>query len=280
MANELLNPFQQFFDDAGTEVPDAVEPQPLARGTIEFFENGQEVTQKSIFADSALTIAQSNPYELDDFGRIRGDVHYSGLATIVVYKANGLRIRRVDDVGTSADGNTGTTINKDSVGAMVNDAGLQLGDIVATSGYYAGNFYGGARYQIVAAGTGAADNYLFHNLGNGLQAALLERELHTDFLVAGARGDGASNDTVPMQVVINQGGNIMVRGGFVFGCTNVTIANGCRFIGGGTIRQLNGSAGDMIQINSRAAQLVKFRGIRFDGNQLANPGNTAVGWVI
>lgn len=282
MSNELLNPFQQFFDDAGTEPPNPVDPQPLARGLIEFFENGQEVTQLTIFADSDLTVVQTNPYELDGFGRIRGDVHYQGLATIVISNQDGLRIRRVDDVTVSSDGNTDQiTINADSVAAMVSNTALQLGNLVETQGYFAGNNYGGARYVVVAAGTGVADNFLFHNLGNGLQAALLERELHNDFLVAGARGDGGSNDTVAMQAVINQGGDVIVRGGFSFAATNLTIGENCRFVGGGTLRQLPASSGDLLQIIDRAVTRVKFRGVRFDGNQIAgNDGNAVVGWVI
>ncbi len=273
MANDAINPFQQFFDDGGLA---------LARGTIEFFVNGQVVTQLSIFSDSALTTAQSNPYTLDDYGRVRGDVHYSGLATLVITNAAGLQIRRLDDVASSSAGDTDSiTINKASVAAMVSDNALSAGSIVETEGYFAGTRYGGARYVIVAGGTGTPDNFLFHNLANGLQAALLEREQHNDFLVAGARGDGGTNDTEPMQAVINQGGDIIVQGGFTFAATNLTIGRNCRFIGGGTLRQLSASAGDLLQITSRIVGEVKFRGIQFDGNQLnSNDGNAVVGWVV
>ncbi|MGI9250258.1 MAG: hypothetical protein ACR2PR_03565, partial [Pseudohongiellaceae bacterium] len=255
MSNEAINPFQQFKDDGGTI---------LARGTIEFFENGQEVTQKTL-------ITGDNPYTLDDFGRTRGDVQYEGLATIVITNAAGLRIRRVDDVVPSSDGNTGNiTVYEPSVAAMVSDESLVVGDVVRTAAYFANENLGGARYEIVAAGTGTPDNYLFHGLGNGLQAKLLDREKRNSFLYAGARGDG-SDDTTAMQAVINQGGDVKVEGGFTFAATNLTIPGNVRFIGSGTMQQIPGSSGDLFQITTTAVTSVKFKGVTLDGNQ--NNGN-------
>lgn len=274
MANDALDPFQTFYDNAGLE---------LARGTIEFFENGQTVIQEAIFSDSALTLAQTNPYELDDFGRIRGDVHYKGVATILKRNAAGLQIGpAIDDVLSSSSGDTGSiTIYKVSIAAMVTDEALAVGDIVRTRGYYGGNNYGGARYVIVAAATGTADNYLFHNLGNGLQAQLLDLERNKNFLVAGARGDGGSNDTTAMQAVINTGGDIEVEGGFTFIATELTISQNVRFVGSGSMKQDNSGGGDLFQITSTDVTSVKFRGVTLDGNQVnGNDANATVGWVL
>jgi len=273
LANDVINPFQTFFDDAGIA---------LARGTIEFFENGQIIVQESIFSDSALTIAQTNPYELDDFGRIRGDVHYAGLATLVITNAAGLEIRRLDDVLTSSSGDTGSiTKYKISIAAMVTDESLAVSDIVRTHSYYAGNNYGGARYVIVAAGTGTADNFLYHNLGNGLQAELLDLERNKNFLVAGARGDGGTDDTVPMQAVVSTGGDVEVEGGFTFVATELAISQNVRFIGSGAMKQDNSAGGDLFQITSTVVTLVVFRGVTLDGNQVnGNGANATVGWVL
>ncbi len=272
MANELINPFQTFYDDGRRE---------LARGRIEFYTDSSATVAKEIFRDSDLT----DPYliaiyELDDHGRIRGDVHYRGTATLRIFNRVAIFIRQLDEVVVSNAGNVGLlTIQKESVAAMISDFSLAEGNIIETQGYYAGTRFGGARYQIVAAGTGAADSFLFHNLGNGLQAALLEREQHNDFLVAGARGDGGSNDTDAMQAVVNVGGDITVQGGFVFAGSNVIIARNCRFVGGGTFRQLAASSGGLLQVQGNVEE-VKFRGVVFDGNQLANPANASVSWVI
>ena len=265
MSNEIINPFQQFKDGGGTI---------LARGSIEFFNNGQEVVQKTL-------ITGDNPYTLDDFGRIRGDVEYSGLATIVITNAAGLRIRRVDNVPALSDGNTDSiTIYQESVAAMIADQSLVVGNIVRTQAYYAENDYGGARYEIVAAGTGTADNYLFIGLGNGLQAKLLDKEKRCSFLYAGARGDG-SDDTRPMQAVINACRDIFVEGNFVFAASNLTIGANRRFHGFGTMQQIPGSSGDLFQITSTAVTSVKFKGVTLDGNQNnGNAGNHTVGWVL
>lgn len=272
MANELVNPFQQFRDDGG---------RALASGLLEVFENGQTVVQKDIFSDSDLTVAQSNPYTLDDFGRVRGDVHYSGLATITLKNATGLFIRELDDVVTTTDGASTFATNLESVAAMVAELALGVGDVVQTRGYYAGTNYGGARYLVVAGGTGTFDGFHFHNLGNGLQAELLDRESQNRFLVAGARGDGGTDDTTAMQAVIDKGGDIIVESGFVFAGTSLSIGRNCRFIGGGTLLQLGSSAENFISITDRNVTEVKFRGITIDGNQQnGNSGNQSVSWEI
>jgi len=273
VANEALNPYQQFFNYAGVEIQ---------HGTLEFFENGQTVVQLSIYSDSDLTVAQSNPYTLDYYGRVRADVHYSGLATVVVKDAAGNELRQLDDVASSSDGNSGgITKQLDSVAAMIAEQALDVGDIVATQGYYAGTGYGGARYVIVAENTGTADDYLYIDLGNGLQAELLDREQNQNFLVAGAKGDGGSDDTDAMQAVIDQGGDIFVPEGFVFVGSEVIVGQNLRFVGQGTMKQDNGQANDFIQIIDREVTRVSFRDVTLDGNQAnANEDNATVGWVL
>jgi len=273
VSNDLINPFQQFQQFAGLA---------NANGTVEFFETAARITPKSIFSDDALTIAQSNPYLLDDYGRIRGDVKYEGTATLVHSDSDGFEFRQDDLVVVSSDGLTGgITIQKESVAAMRADQGLVLGNIVRTRGYHSPTLYGGARYVIVAGATGTADNFRYINLGNGLQAELLDLQRNANFLVAGARGDGGSDDTEPMQAVINFGGDIQVPGGFIFVATNLQIPLNVRFVGQGAMQQRSGSTGDFLQITSVAVTLVKFRDVILDGNQPnVNEDNSTVGWII
>ena len=276
MANEALNSFQQFRDD-GNHI--------LARGSVKFYTDSGIGTEKDVYSDSDLTALYAQPftYELDDYGRIRGDAHYDGTASLVITNAAGLEIRQLDDVVSTSDGNTGSiTKQYESVAAMVTDESLAAGDVTATQGYYSGNNYGGARYVIVAAGTGTNDNYLFIGLGNGLQAQLLNLEQNKNFLVAGARGDGGSDDTNPMQAVINLGGDIDVPGGFIFVASSLELtARMYVFVGSGTMRQDNGQAADLFQITDADVALVKFRGVTLDGNQAnGNQANSTVGWVI
>lgn len=273
MSNELLNPYQQFFNYAGAEV---------SFGTIEVFNNGQTIVQKPIFSDSDLTVAQSNPYTLDLYGRVRGDLHFDGLATIRLRDQAGNELRTLNDVVSSSDGNSGgITKQLESVAAMIAEQALDVGDIVATEAYYAGNDYGGARYVVVPGGTAAADDYRFIDLGNGLQAKLLNLDQNRNFLVAGARGDGGSDDTDAMQAVINQGGDIFVPEGFVFVAQVLTIVTDVRFVGKGTMKQDNGQANDFIQITDREVKRISFRDVTLNGNQQnGNAQNSIVGWVL
>ena len=277
VANDAINPVQQFRTFTGL---------PNANGQIEFFTDSGRGTPKLIFSDEALTVAQSNPYTLDDSGRIgpdgEGEVHYEGTATLVHTDRTGFEFRQDDDVVVTSDGNVAQiTIQEGSVASMIANVALVLGNIVATRGYYSQNLFGGARYVIVAAGTGTVDSYLYHNLGNGLQAELLDLERNVTFLVAGARGDSGSDDTVAMQAVINRGGDIKVEGGFTFVATNLQITKNVRFIGSGAIKQRNGAAGDLFQITSIAVTAVAFRDVILDGNQPnVDENNSTVGWVI
>jgi len=273
VSNEIINSWQRFLDNAG---------QPNSNGQIEFFTDAGRGTPKDIFQDAALTIAQSNPYLLDDSGRIRGDVHYEGTATLVHTDNTTFEFRQDDEITVSSDGLTGgITIDESSVASMVANQGLALGSVVRTRGYYSPNLFGGARYLVVAGGTGTDDNYRFHNLGNGLQAQLLDLEDNNNFLVAGARGDGGTNDQSAMQAVINQGGDIFVEGNFIFVADNLTIPVNCRFIGFGEMKQRNGATGDFLQIVAVAVSSVKFRDVILDGNQPnTNPDNSTFGWVL
>lgn len=277
MANEAINQNQLFHQFAGLQ---------NANGQIEFFTDSGRLTLKDIFSDEALTVAQSNPYTLDDTGRIsnagEGEVHYEGTATLVHTDVNDYEFRQDDEVVVSSPGDPNAfALNEQSVASMVVNLTLAIGNLVKTTGYYFPNPHGGARYLIVAGGTGTTDGFHFINLGNGFQAQLLDLEENHNFLVAGARGDGASNDTSPMQAVINFGGDIKVEGGFSFVGTNLLIGKNVRFVGSGEMKQRDGSAGDFLQITSVDVTIVKFRDVILNGNQPnTDPQNATVGWKL
>ena len=274
MANDLINPYQQFLIDYSGE--------PNANGQIEFFTDSGRLTQKDIFQGSDLLIAQTNPYTLDDSGRIIGDVHYDGTATLVLTTVSGFEYRQMDDVVVSSDGlSGGITIYEESVASMRANQALIVGNVIRTRGYYSPNLYGGARYVIVAPSTGTVNNFLFIELGNGLQAKLLDLERNNNFLVAGARGDGSTNDTTAMQNVISRGGDVIVEAGFIFIATNLTVSTNVRFVGTGTMKQRNAASGDFFQITDVAVRFINFRDVVLDGNQPnTDPNNHTVGWVI
>lgn len=266
MSNEVINPRQTFWDDGG---------RVLGRGTITLYTDATRTTQKTL-------ISGDNPYTLNDYGETRGDLQYDGLATIVLANAAGLEIRQNDGVAVTSDGNTGSiTKYRDSVAAMVADSSLIEGDQVRTAAYYANTNIGGARYLIVASGTGTPNNYQIIALGNGLQAQLLDQEKRVDPMYAGARGDGGTDDTIPLQAVADVGGDIQIREDFEFVYTNLQINQNLRFVGGGTLKRQGNSSGDGFQLTSTAVTSVKFRGVTLDANQQnGNEGNAMFGWVL
>lgn len=88
----VVNPYQLFRDSNGI---------PRAGGFISFFNNRTAVLG-SIWSDEDLEVAQSNPYELDGYGRIKGDVKFTGLMTIQESNFDGSDVITTDDV-TSSD---------------------------------------------------------------------------------------------------------------------------------------------------------------------------------
>ena len=172
MSNEVINQNQLFLQFAGRQ---------NANGTIEFFTDSGRLTQKDIFTDEALSVAQANPYTLDDSGRIsnagEGEVHYAGTATLVHEDVNGFEFRQDDEVTVSSRGDPNSfAINEQSVASMRANLTLEAGNLVKTDGYYFPNAHGGARYIVVDGGTGSVDGFRFISLGNNLQAQLLDLE--------------------------------------------------------------------------------------------------------
>lgn len=100
MSKSVINPYQQFLDEAGV---------PVSSGTVTFFIN-TTATIDSIFSDEDLTIAQANPYTLDAAGRIRGDIKYNGKKTLQLKDKNGGTIRTLDDVA-APNSNQASDIN-------------------------------------------------------------------------------------------------------------------------------------------------------------------------
>jgi len=153
MSNEIINPYQTFRDSAGVVI---------ANGTITFLVN-TTTTKASIFSDEALTVAQSNPYTLDAYGRITGDVKYKGLMSLLIKDSAGATVRTDDNISTMST-TADTMIVFETVALMVADTNLQVGDHVKTLGYLAIGDGGGNEYDVVAAATGTADGGYYIDL--------------------------------------------------------------------------------------------------------------------
>ncbi len=90
MALNVINSYQTFRDSAG---------RPRASGWVTFLVNTTAV-KDSIYSDDALTATQTNPYQLDAYGRIRGDVKYAGLMTLQETNEDGSDVITTDNVTT------------------------------------------------------------------------------------------------------------------------------------------------------------------------------------
>ena len=238
MANEVINPWQTFRDDLGN---------PLAGGQLRVFVN-QTTEIGTAFSDEALSVPQSvDPYTLDSYGRVQGDLRWSGLRRIELRDRNSAFIRTIDDVVTMVD-TTQFAINVSSVAAMASLTSLVDGDIVETQSYNAGQRQGGARYLVTTSAL-TVDNYLVIDLAPaGLQARLLESERNNNPYNAGAVGDGVADDTLPVQRLLDVGGDIDIVNG-TFLCSGLTANQDFRIYGEGTIELADFSNSDLFVIS-------------------------------
>ena len=149
MSNEVINPYQTFRDNTGNV---------LANGTVGFYVNTTSDLD-SIFSDEALTVSQTNPYPLDAYGRIAGDVKYAGKKTLTIRTESGGFVRTIDNVSTSADP-TRTVIPHDTLADAVADVTLNVlgGDAINIAERTTGNG-GGAMWDVVLSSTVTENTY-------------------------------------------------------------------------------------------------------------------------
>ncbi len=83
-----INPIPQYFTNGG---------KVLSGGTVEFFKS-QTSSPLTTFADSLLTIPNTNPVVLDAAGRLP-NVFFEGSAKIIIKDSAGGEIKEVDPVG-------------------------------------------------------------------------------------------------------------------------------------------------------------------------------------
>lgn len=257
MANEVVNPFQTYRNAKGAE---------LAGGSLRILVPGTS-SLGTAFSDSALTIAQTvDGYGLDAFGRVQGDLRWSGLRDVEVFDSDDAFIRKDEDVVTLIDGSV-FAINFPSVAAMIADVTLVDGDVAETQSYILDQKQGGARY-IVTTSALLVDNYRVHDLTPaGLQAQLLDEELKNNFYVAGAAGDGTTDDSAAVQRLLDIGGDMECANG-IFAVAGLTLALDARIHGSGTLLRRLGADADLLTL-SGIDRLITLDGITLDGN-LAN----------
>ncbi|MGI9249961.1 MAG: hypothetical protein ACR2PR_02015, partial [Pseudohongiellaceae bacterium] len=195
-------------------------------------------------------------------GRIRGDLRWQGLRSLEVRDATDGFVRTLNDVATLVD-TSGFAIVFASVAAMAADTTLEAGDITETISYNLGQREGGARYEITTSAE-TVDNYRVIDLAPaGLQARLLDQELHRSPFAAGAVGDLAADDTTPVQTVLDANADVLIDGTFLV--QNLTITASKRLSGGGTLRLEDFAGTDLLSL-SGADVVILLDGVILDGN--------------
>ncbi len=93
----LFTPFQQFLDGNG---------DPLASGTIEFFEDGVYSIQLDTYSDASLNNVNPNPITLDGEGYLPFDIFGDGVYSVELRDKNSILINLLDTVGGDAGSRT------------------------------------------------------------------------------------------------------------------------------------------------------------------------------
>lgn len=146
MSSRLINPYQEFRDASG---------EVVSAGTLTFYVNGDVNTQKNVYSDADLTTVQSNPYTLDAYGRVIGDVWLDGEYTVVLKDSDGNTIRTMNDVESfsSASGGGGETVQGSVQNKFTNGAcrvASEGGSVSISGSYQEGQV---ANISVKAAGT-------------------------------------------------------------------------------------------------------------------------------
>ena len=211
MSNEVINPDQTFRDDDGNV---------LANGTIGFYVNTTS-NLDSIFSDEALTVPQENPYTLDAFGRISGDVKYSGKKTLTMRTESGGFVRTRDNVSTSDDGSTGVKSHA-TLAAAVADTTLEDGNAVNLKERTTGNG-GGAMWDVVLSSDVTENTFnIVQCTGVGTLSLVLRYEKSVSLLQLGAAedatGDGSEGGTTDDSAVVTFAATLGI---------NIIVSNKC-----------------------------------------------------
>ncbi len=179
MSSRLINPYQEFRDASG-EVVNA--------GTLTFYVNGDVNTQKNIYSDADLTTTQSNPYTLDAYGRVIGDIWLDGEYSVVLKDSDGNTIRTMNDVesfSSASGGGGGETVQGSVQNKFVNGAcrvASEGGSVSISGSYQEGQV---AEINVKAAGTptnGTIDLTKYANCGTSGYT------LHVNQLTTGGGG--------------------------------------------------------------------------------------------
>ena len=232
MANLMPLPKISFTDSNG---------RPLVGGKVFFYEAGTS-TPKNTYTDATGATPNTNPVILD----ARGEASIwllNGIYKVKLCTQVGAEVWTVDNVSNKGDasivdfipagaGAVARSVSEElnakrieNIVALRAFSGRQTGDQALVTSYYSGwaalatGPSGGGRFVWDAASTATDDGFRFYAV-SGVLTGRWRRIVSDpfDFYEAGAKGDGSTVDTTPMQTVIDYvtslgGGVIMPKKG-------------------------------------------------------------------
>lgn len=170
MSFNIINPYQTFRDSTG---------KPRAGGFVTFFIN-KETEKSKIFSDENLLVAQENPYTLDAYGRVTGDVKFSGKMTMQEMNADGSDVITTDDVTTIGSNLSSVNTMADLLIASVPQTNIKL------LGFHtAGDGGGGEFFYDATALRTTHDGATIIDPGNPANLAIWDATARTAWFTAG-----------------------------------------------------------------------------------------------
>ena len=225
------------------------------------------VTNKTVnvpvpIVDSAISSSSTNP--------VQNSAIYNALSNKVDNSAldNYYEVSEVDNL-LNAKANV-SLVNKktyyfDNVDYM-KAYNLSVGDYVFTKGYYNVNDGGSGKYEIVSDSSLVDDGGLIIELNNELKAKLIIND-YINVKQFGAKGDGITDDSIPIENALNSGASIFVPSGNYLISKHIDVTN---------LLSLKGEAGSTFNItkdNDSGSNPDEVNGIMFknlDGFTIEN----------
>lgn len=262
MSRNVVNPYQTFYDSTG---------QPRANGKIYFYVN-ETTTLATIWSDEDLTVSQSNPYQLDAYGRVIGNIKYDGLRTIKAVNSDDSDPITTDHVSTTYFDREGqikeltytTDIASDTRTPNKYKTIWYDSNKVIDSG--AEWIYTGTRTAARAGDGLYTDGYVYN--GNGDQY-----EIYFPSLVQyGGIGNNSANDTTAVSKFFALSGPKEIPDGTFLSDTGITLVSNTHIYGSGTIKQHNDSEDAFITLTNLDNVIIE--DIKLDGNSSSVTGTT------